>query len=184
MASGLFYFSGAHAVLMPGKDVVKIPVEKPFLKVELEPKGDPDKYFTDEKPSFTFLAENITDKKVYAELILRLQLNKRTQEFVFHEEIESGETLTEEITTELLTFQDSGYIGLVSCSDFEEKEDKIEIRKNDAVKPASHPLYTFTVWDREFYKSDYVRPRRAQYISALLSLCIVAVGVMQLLFTA
>lgn len=43
------------------------------------------------------------------------------------------------------------------------------------------PLYTFQVFDREFYSVNYVRPRLAQYISALLAVFIIIVGVLQLI---
>lgn len=177
---------------MPGKDVVKFPSQRDILEIKLEPQGDlklepggdPDKYFTDERLTFTLHIENISDKKVQADLIFLFKLNRRSQEFSVNEEVEPGDTLNEEFTTELLALQDSGYISVVSNCGVNEQEDKIEIDTTGGNMPPNHPLYTFTVWDREFYRSDYVWPRRAQYISALLSLLIVTVGVMQLLLTA
>lgn len=43
------------------------------------------------------------------------------------------------------------------------------------------PLYTFQVFDREFYSVNYVRPRIAQYVSALLAVGIITVGILQLI---
>lgn len=54
---------------------------------------------------------------------------------------------------------------------------------DDDEKPSDTeiPLYTFQVFDREFYSVNHFRPRIAQYVSAVLAVLIIAVGVLQLI---
>lgn len=40
-------------------------------------------------------------------------------------------------------------------------------------------LYTFMVYDRDYYEVNYLNPRRAQYTALVLSVLVVFVGILQ-----
>jgi len=142
-------------------------------------------FFTDESPEFKVRVENLTNKPIEGPLTLFIGYGTGTFEHVDREkfdiDIEPHSHEIYSISDYLLAYQGNGIIAHYPPTNFRERDDDnyIEIYSNLAEDYV--PLYTFTIWDRHFYRANYQWPRRAQFASAILAVFIILVGVVQIL---
>lgn len=140
-------------------------------------------YFTDQSPCFTIVAENISDQIIDTPLNVQISYDASENRFESGEfegidvELEPGEKRRYERSVDLLAYQGTAAISIR----------KIRLRMKDGqLKQLTrgrdpYHLYTFMVYDRDYYKVNYQTPRYAQYISAGLAVIIILVGVVQIL---
>lgn len=175
---------------MPGHHTILFPDDSEALRIEVEPEEDGrDIYFTDQRPRFTYVIENVSEKPVRGQISWFIGRGtgkiEHVQDGRENVDIDPGETHEIEVQSQLLSFQCSGVVG-VRSSTSNESDDEIELNRpaglSENVRSQNLiPLYSFTIWDEEFYSANYRWPRRAQYVSAVLAVLIVLVGTMQLL---
>lgn len=163
-----------------GDDVLKISVQS----------GDLEKhrsvYFTDQSPTFTLQIKNIGDKRIEGSTYARLTFDESPDEYEqythqhFEAELDPGESTTAEYSTDMLTYQGNTALTV----------DRVSVTESDGVYefsrysgPRLERIYTFMVYDRDYYKVNYWRPRYAQYLASLLAVLIVFVGGIQILLT-
>jgi hypothetical protein len=136
-------------------------------------------FFTNESPTFELRVENLSDKPVTYHCTWGVSIGNERLFITDSSELNIApeETIKRSINPSLLAVQDSGHVFVRfpdTVNDYEYYEITSSIDETSAV-------YTFSVWDENFYKTNYTWPRRAQYASAILSVLIVLVGVTQLL---
>ncbi|WP_152421931.1 hypothetical protein [Halorubrum saccharovorum] len=141
-------------------------------------------YFTDQSPNFTLTVENLTEKKVDGTNWPRLIFDESDDDYDSAEQmnctLKPRDTTSLEFRHDMLSYQGNAAIGIHPMT-ASEKDGRYSLsRDHDRIER----LYTFMVYDRDYYKLNYLRPRRAQYAAALLTVLVVVVGVIQLLNTA
>jgi hypothetical protein len=161
------------------------------LKIDIIVENEASVYFTDDEVRFDLEIQNQTDDRVIGELNWFLgrgngtidHTNNRHRSFGI--DVPAGGTTRQEgLSTGLLTHQSNALIGV-------SQPNRIDSSRN-GVTELSEPQtaagdmyyqegYSFTVWDREFYRLNYIYPRRAQYASVTLAVLIVLVGIIQIL---
>ena len=91
-------------------------------------------------------------------------------------DLDPGERQQSGLKMDMLPFQGSAAICV----------NPVIIRESSGVKEISrsrsnlYRLYTFMVYDRDYYRVNYLWPRRAQYTSATLAVIIILVGLVQI----
>lgn len=155
------------------------------IKGDLESKkhlpGSKSVYFTDQSPCFTIVAKNTADKTVTGKIAVRISFDQSNDDYEMSEsqgyniEIEPGDKETFRYELDMLSYQGSAAI---SVDEFRlrNRDEELEISKSSK----AYRIYSFVVYDRDYYKVNYQRPRQSQYLSALLAVLIIAVGVMGL----
>jgi len=137
---------------------------------DLEPRRSV--YFTDQSPIFTVTVENLSEKRVEGDNYARLIFDESDSHYETGEEInctlESNESATFSFELDMLSYQGNAAIGVHTMYVLED-EDHYTAKRHTGLER----LYTFMVYDREYYKLNYLRPRQAQYIAALLTVGIV-----------
>ncbi|WP_066418935.1 hypothetical protein [Halorubrum aethiopicum] len=130
-------------------------------------------YFTDQSPVFTVTVENLTEKRVELDNWARLIFDESDSAHESGEQISCTlgpkETDSFDFELDMLSHQGNAAIGVHTMSASED-DDQYSTRKNNN---RMKRLYTFMVYDREYYKLNYLRPRRAQYAAAILTVGIV-----------
>ena len=145
-------------------------------------------YFTDQFPVFDIHVQNLTDQPLQLDFRFTFSYQRKPHDRHEYErhllEIDPGKTECIAFEPDMLPYQGPAVIGLLSpgYGEVRENDDSIEIRPWSGANELT-PLYTFMVYDRDFYKVNYFRTRRAQYMSAALAVLIIAVGVLQLIST-
>jgi hypothetical protein len=140
-------------------------------------------FFTDESPEFKIKVENLTDRSIQGPLTIFIGYGTGTFEHTDRERIQvdldAGETEVFAFGGYLLSYQGNGIIAHHPPTNFRGDDEEVEIYSKEADK--YEPLYSFTIWDRHFYKINYTWPRRAQFASAILAVLIILVGIVQIL---
>lgn len=146
-------------------------------------------YFTDQFPVFTVHVENLTEHKLVHDLRIAFSYQRtpddRHEYERYEPEIAPGATEHIAFKPDMLPYQGPAVIGFWHPGYeevTEEDEGGLEVQTAAGQKELT-PLYTFMVYDREFYTVNYFRTRRAQYMSAALAALIIAVGVLQVILT-
>lgn len=140
-------------------------------------------YFTNQSPSFNIRIKNTSDKRIEGDTYTRLSFERSPDDFEdgTHHRIEfdlnPGEKQDFEHKLDMLSYQ-GGAALTVDEVHARDRDDHIEV--NTRAGTRLFRLYTFMIYDREYYKLNYLRPRRAQYISAILAVLIILVGVIQI----
>ncbi|MGQ3723443.1 hypothetical protein [Natrialba aegyptia] len=159
-----------------GDDILEIEL----ISEDLEPRRNV--YFTDQSPKFEIHAKNIGDKPIEGRTTLRFSFEESDNKIengvvtVLELDIDPGESKTVTHQIRMLPYQGTAAVTVRKCR-ARDKEDHIELRK---MSNHYERIYTFMVYDRNYYKVNYLWPRRAQYLAAFLSVLIVLVGVLQL----
>ncbi|QLG62022.1 hypothetical protein [Halorarum salinum] len=141
-------------------------------------------YFTDQEPCFQITVENIGDRPVEGKTIARMTYEESSSAYERGEhktldiDLAPGEKETLDFQLEMLSYQGSAAVAFDRIR-LRDKNDYWEMKKNSG--PSLFRAYTFMVYDRDYYKVNYLRPRIAQYVAAGLAILIVAVGVIQIL---
>lgn len=158
-----------------------------FLRVEAE--GDLGEreavYFTNQSPTFTVTATNIGDKPIDGSTRIRISFDESSKVYERDSKsldclLEPGESNTTEFELDMLSYQGNAAItvdrvGATTSDD--------EYNMYTYTSDSHNRVYTFMVYDRDYYKVNYLNPRRAQYLAAVLSVGIIAVGVLQVTLT-
>lgn len=141
-------------------------------------------YFTDQHPSFQLEVVNLSDETVWGKLVVGLvfespEIHGSPSE-TYEMKIESNGS--QEVTFEpgLLAHQGTAVLSVSKGSNFHQKPPEERATSGYTPPQLGDPIHTFTVWDRDFYKINYVRPRWGQYLAAILAVLIILVGVAQL----
>ena len=138
-------------------------------------------YFTDQSPCFRIFVENTGEKPIQIETFSRLSFEEssKSHESEASQRIETvldpGEREEFRHEVDMLAYQGSAALSIDGIS-LREYEDRIETRNTHN---RLFRLYTFVVYDRDYYKVNYLRPRWTQYIAMILSVIVVLVGVFQ-----
>jgi len=156
-----------------------------ILKITAE--GDLEKrrsvYFTDQSPIFTLNAENISDKSIEGRTRVRIVFDESSSSYereleVIDCNLDPGENTNVEFELEMLAYQGNAAIGVERLSATE--SDGVYDTHTYATDRIER-IYTFMVYDRDYYKVGYLRPRYAQYIASGLAVLIVLVGILQII---
>jgi len=138
-------------------------------------------YFTDQSPTFECTITNHYDKRVDYAVWLYLSYHESENDYekdqgeTIEFDLEPGQSVTKEFSQDMLLHQGTASIVLRKFRIYKRHDEIQTNRKKDIYK-----MYTFMVYDRDYYRVNYLRPRYAQYIAAGLSVLIVAVGVIQI----
>jgi len=168
---------------MAGKNEMFVTAEEEkVLRVTAGVEEEPTEvFYTDENPTFKLKISNLTDTPVEGTFPWHLDIGNGKMRISKNAEvrIDGNSEEIRSLTPSLLAVQDSGYIAAELPY-----EQSIEV-ENGVIKLSTAagetPLYTFSVWDRDFYRANYVWPRRSQIASVVLAVLIVLVGVISLL---
>ncbi|WP_247005064.1 hypothetical protein [Halosolutus gelatinilyticus] len=139
-------------------------------------------YFTDQSPVFEIRAENISNRPVEGSTTLRFSFEESENKIEngvatkIELDLEPGESKTVTHQIRMLPYQGTAAVTVRRCR-VRDQEDRIELQR---ISNRYKRIYTFMVYDRDYYKVNYLWPRRAQYIAAFLSVLIVLVGILQL----
>ncbi len=161
-----------------------------YLEITIDVKNDKEVYFTDEEVCFEIKIENVSDRRVKGKLGWFLGRGSGTIDHANNRDndlqidLDPGEIHKESLSTGYLTHQSNALIGVNMPGDVDRSIDgviEISEPQTDAGNMYYQEGFSFTVWDREFYKVNYRRPRRAQYASVALAVLIILVGVLQVL---
>lgn len=148
-------------------------------------------YFTDQSPDFTVYAENTGDRPVEGIFGIYITYGESNNPYEGSDskyieiDLDPGEESEEIYHLDMLSYQGSATLSVdtFTLRDWEgEAKRKID-RMGDRYR-----IYSFVVYDRDYYKVNYLTPRYTQYASVVLALAsvilaslIVALGVLQLL---
>ena len=106
------------------------------------------------------------------------------EQTVIDETVAPDDTETQTFHVGLLPYQETGNIGISKAITSNPKEigkNKLEITRLGGSTKLWETMHTFSVFDRDFYRVNYLFPRWAQYIAAFLTVGIITVSVLQLL---
>ena len=138
-------------------------------------------YFTDQSPIFIVTVENLTDKPVDGDNWVRLIFDESDSKHESSEQInctlEPDKTAAFAFKQDMLSYQGNAAIGVHTMTASKDGDHYSTRRKRKHIER----LYTFMVYDRDYYKLNYLRPRYAQYLAAFLTVLVVVVGVAQFL---
>lgn len=164
-------------VTQDNEDVLEIRL----TKEDLEPNRSV--YFMDQSPEFEVVVENIGEKRIEGATYLRFSFTESNSEpeSGTHKrleiELEAGEKESFSHRIDMLPYQGTAALA-IDRPRIRDCDDRFEISRMSSSN--LERLYTFMVYDRDYYKMNYLWPRRAQYIAAFLSVLIVLIGVLQL----
>lgn len=140
-------------------------------------------YFTDQSPMFTLKAENISDKSIEGKTRARIIFDESSRAYErgavgIDCNLDPGEVTNIEFEREMLEYQGNAAIGvqILGARESDGVYDAYTYSSNETKR-----IYTFMVYDRDYYKLNYYRPRYAQYIASFLAVLIVLVGVLQII---
>lgn len=159
------------------------------LTVEVKPVDEePDVFFTDQSPKFKLIVRNVTDYNFVegSELTWYLAIGPGMPEPVYKKdlsiEVPTGEKREYEIGGELLAFDGHGVVGVLAGGASGRGEPDYELRSAGALNNYE-PAYTFSVWDRSYYKSAHEHPQKLQKIAIFATGAIVLFSLVQLVIT-
>lgn len=146
--------------------------------------GSKSVYFTDQSPEFTVYVKNMGDRPVEGSFQIYITYSESNND---HEELESkwieidldpGEEEEETYHLDMLSYQGSAAL---SVDTFSIRNQQGEAKQKIDKRSDRYRIYSFVVYDRDYYNVNYLTPRHMQYASVILALLIVALGVLQLL---
>lgn len=147
-----------------------------WVEISIEPVDKPKSvYFTDENPAFILVFRNMTDLEVRTDegkagVRWVLELGARNQKQLatgdIHLTLEPEDVRRERIEPGLLAYDGTAVLGVsgFSVSEGYGKDDTgpIVIYAQGDPIPLAQVLYTFPVWDRDFYEAVYEHPKHLQ----------------------
>lgn len=141
-------------------------------------------YFMDESPTFLLRVKNIGDIPTEGSTWARMNFDdsERDYEDGTHLNLDCaldpGESTDFTYNLDMLSYQGTAAIRI----------DTVRVRERDNTAELStlsgsrsRRIYTCMVYDRDYYRVNYLWPRRAQYIAAVLSVLIVLTGILQVI---
>ena len=144
-------------------------------------------HFTNQSPSFEIVIENTGNRPVEVDTHFRLSFDesKKGSEssatISVDETVDPGKASTHEMEPEMLPYQGSAAVSVDTVFlRGDDDNDDGTIRCLRSRTNSLFRLYTFMVYDRDYYRVEYHRPRRSQYLSAFLSILVVTLAVIQL----
>ena len=168
---------------MPGYQTVSLDDLAEFT-VHGDTEGRNTVYFTDQHPSFRIEVKNISDGVISggfaAAIIFDTTGPTNTPEEQYRMSLEEGETNEVIFEPGLLAHQGTAILTVFKGGGFEQCLPEEQPSTMAQPPQAGEPAHTFTVWDRDFYRVNYLRPRWTQYVAAILAILIILVGVLQI----
>ncbi len=158
-----------------------------LLSVEIEGVDVEGVHFTDQQFEYDLVCQNLSDEHLTGSIELQNHLETTLGDYerpIFRREIDldlpRGESHRE-------TVQVVGMVGGAGTAVIggtaqpvvaDEDAGHIEVAPGEAFLP----LFSTVFWDREFYRANYLWPRRAQYLSVVFALLsVILVGMVVLL---
>lgn len=141
-------------------------------------------YFTDQDPEFVIHATNISDSSIGGRIIARVEFDESEDAYdQQHASIDlgldPGESTMGTLDPDIMSYQGHAAVRIDSATAREsDGEYDYEMRKRSGNRRVR--AYTFMVYDRDYYKVNYLFPRYSQYLAAFLSVLIVSVGIIQI----
>ncbi len=141
-------------------------------------------YFTDQDPEFEIQVTNISDASIGGRIIARVEFDESDDDYgEEHASItlglDPGESTTGTLNPDIMSYQGHAAVRIDTAVVHESDGDyDYEVRKKSGNRRVR--AYTFMVYDRDYYRVNYLLPRYAQYLAAFLSVLIVGVGVIQI----
>lgn len=178
---------------MPSKKTAYYGNEKE-LSIDIQIINEQNVYFVGENIEFELTLHNHTGKEIVggnrttSPLELFLGYGSGTHDHTRNldlefESIPANESITRESETEYLPVQANGVIAVRVPKDdgsyFHMNDDDIVIKSNHL---AYENLYSFTIWDEEFYNLHYEEPKKMQASANRLTRWVVRLAVVQVLF--
>jgi len=141
-------------------------------------------YFTDQDPEFDIQVTNISGASIGGRIIARVEFDESNDDYGGeHASIEvglnPGETTTGILNPDIMSYQGHAAVRIDTAGVRESDGDyDYEVSKKSGNRRVR--AYTFMVYDRDYYRVNYLLPRYAQYLAAFLSVLIVGVGIIQI----
>lgn len=141
-------------------------------------------YFTDQNPEFKITATNISDHSIGGQILARVEFDESKENYgdeTAHIRLglEPGESTTETLSPDIMSYQGHAAVRIDKATVRESDEEyEYETRKRSGNR--RWRIYTFMIYDRDYYRVNYLQPRYSQYAAAILSVLIVAVGIIQI----
>ncbi|QKY17734.1 hypothetical protein [Halorubrum sp. CBA1229] len=141
-------------------------------------------YFTDQNPEFEITATNISDSSIGGRILARVEFDESEEDYgdevaVVELGLEPGQSTTETLQPEIMSYQGHAAVRVDQATIYGSDDDyDYEVRKRSGNR--RWRIYTFMVYDRDYYRVNYLQPRYAQYAAAILSVLIVLVGIIQI----
>jgi len=141
-------------------------------------------YFTDQNPEFEIQATNISDGSIGGRIIARVEFDESAENY--GEEyasislgLEPGESTTGTLSPDIMSYQGHAAVR-IDTAVVRESDGDYDYETNKRTGNRRKRAYTFMVYDRDYYRVNYLLPRYSQYLAAFLSVLIVGVGVIQI----
>lgn len=160
--------------------------DKDMLSIKAE--GDLERrrsvYFTDQSPTFTIHVTNVSDGTISGRVLARVEFDESDDDYgpevaKIGVELDPGESASGVLEPDIMSYQGHAAIridqGTVRDSD-EDTDYRITKRSGNR----RDRIYTFMVYDRDYYRVNSLWPRYSQYLAAFLSVLIVLVGIIQI----
>lgn len=141
-------------------------------------------YFTDQNPEFKIIITNISDSSIGGQILARVEYdesegNHGGETARVRLGLEPGENTTEILSPDIMSYQGHAAVRIDKATVRESDKDyQYETRRQSGNR--RWRIYKFMIYDRDYYRVNYLQPRYAQYVAAILSVLIVAVGIIQI----
>lgn len=158
-----------------------------YLRISIEDDiGRQSVYFTDQEPTFSVVLDNLVDKPVRVEPQVYIEFEEQDSDIFRSEKypttVPAEESVVHSFPVDLLPYQGTAIVGLRGAfrSNIQDEGERYRIERLSETR-TKNPLYTCMVFDRDFYRANYFRPKWAQYIAAFLAGLVVLIGIIQIL---
>ena len=156
-----------------GTRVLKIKVNETLY-------DDKEIYFTHDSATFQYAIENLSQTNV-AGCITPITRHMGEDPNAWPQiefDLTPGETCRGSIKANILAFQTSMIVGIRRVFAHRSNGEYII---EEAKNPVIRPILTLSVWDKDFYRLNFRRTRRLQYITAAFSFVIAVLAVAQII---
>jgi hypothetical protein len=142
-------------------------------------------YFTDQDPKFKIHATNISDGSIGGRIIARVEFDESADNYgpehsSIDVDLNPGESTSGTLKPDIMSYQGHAAVRIDDALVRESGDaHDYEISRRSGNRRIR--AYTFMIYDRDYYKVNYLLPRYSPYIAAVLSVLIVAVGIIQII---
>ncbi len=139
-------------------------------------------YFTDRHSKFTIHIKNNGEKEITGSTFCRLSFINSSRSYEYDETVKiefdlgPGEYDEKDLDVEMFPYQGSAALSLDTIQLTHDNGKVRQLRTRDR----RYRVYTFMVYDRDYYRINYQLPRWAQYAAMILSVLIVASALIQI----
>lgn len=172
---------------MPAKRTVSYGTDEE-LSIEVRPLEDRSIYFVGEDLEFDLYLSNSTPRPISGQIQLFLGFGSGVPDHFRpidsdFETIPAKGSMSVQTSTDSLPIQGNGVIGIRTPKGDEivEREWELKARPGSMSGDEYEELYSFTIWDREFYRLHYEEPKELQSSAVRLSKWVVGLVLLQII---